>query len=116
MLDSTHGTDGLAGEWLTLEQLGALPFFAGKRLARRLVTNLDPAADGVTPTIKAAVRRQYPAGAVICRAGEYGSTAFLLLEGAATATLGENRLVGHAGLPGERRRPAFPRAPEVCAD
>src|SRR5262249_50830594 len=41
------------------------------------------------PGIKAAVRREYQKGDVICTAGEYGSTAFLVLEGTALATIPE---------------------------
>jgi len=47
--------------------------------------NFAPTAGQREPGIKAAVRRAYQSGDIICKAGEYGSTAFLLLEGAATA-------------------------------
>ena len=91
MPDRAHASDGLTGEWLSLEQLGELDFFrSGKRAFKiKLATNFAPAAGSPEPGIKAAVKREYQPGAVICKAGEYGSTAFLLLEGAATATLGD---------------------------
>jgi Fe-S-cluster-containing hydrogenase component 2/CRP-like cAMP-binding protein len=82
-------SDGLAGQWLSLEEVGALDLFKSSKRAfkAKLSGNFAPAAGQNEPGIKAAVRREYQAGEVICTAGEYGSTAFLLLEGSATATL-----------------------------
>ena len=82
-------SDGLDGQWLSLEELGAHELFTGSKRAFKLKlnTNLEAAPGEREPGIKAVVRREYPAGATICEAGAYGSTAFLLLEGRATAFL-----------------------------
>ena len=84
--------DGLPGEWLSLEQVGQLDFFkSGKRAFKlKLNTNFAPTAGQPEPGIKAAVRREYQSGDLICKAGAYGSTAFLILEGSATASLPEH--------------------------
>jgi Fe-S-cluster-containing hydrogenase component 2/CRP-like cAMP-binding protein/pSer/pThr/pTyr-binding forkhead associated (FHA) protein len=88
----TAGSNGLRGEWLSIEQVAALDFFkSGKRAFKiKLNTNFAPASGTDEPGIKAAVRRQYQKGDVICKAGEYGSTAFLILEGSATAFVPES--------------------------
>jgi hypothetical protein len=81
------GSDGLSGEWLSLEQVSELELFkSGKRAFKvKLSSNFAPTAGQAEPGIKAVVRREYQAGDVICKAGAYGSTAFLILEGTATA-------------------------------
>lgn len=78
---------GLEGQWVSVEELAELELFkSGKRAFKvKINTNFAPQPGQPEPGIKAAVRREYAAGDVICRAGEYGSTAFLLLEGHATA-------------------------------
>ncbi len=87
----TSGPDGLIGQWLSLEELGQLDFFKSKKrpFKIKLNTNFSPAPGDGAPGIKAAVRREYQKGDVICKAGEYGSTAFLILEGSATAAVPE---------------------------
>jgi Fe-S-cluster-containing hydrogenase component 2/CRP-like cAMP-binding protein len=100
--------DGLAGEWLSLEQVGQLDFFkSGKRAFKvKLNSNFAPTAGQAEPGIKAAVRREYQRGDVICKAGTYGSTAFLILEGTATASVPERA----AGTPiAGRTRRSFAR-------
>jgi Fe-S-cluster-containing hydrogenase component 2/CRP-like cAMP-binding protein len=84
-------SDGLVGEWLSLEEINQLDFFQSKKRAFKvkLATNFAPAAGEREPGIKAAVRREYQKGDVICKAGDFGSTAFLILEGRATASLPE---------------------------
>lgn len=79
--------DGLDGEWLSFEDVTQLDLFASSKRAfkARLRNNFAPLAGAREPGIKAAVRRTYQSGDIICNAGEYGSTAFLLLEGSATA-------------------------------
>ncbi|MCC6849506.1 MAG: cyclic nucleotide-binding domain-containing protein [Deltaproteobacteria bacterium] len=82
--------DGLDGQWLSLEEVAELDFFkSSKRAKLKLPTLLGAAPDAGEPGIKAVVRREYEPGEVICEAGAYGSTAFLLVEGAATAFLPE---------------------------
>ncbi len=82
--------EGLEGQWLSFDEVAELDFFkSSKRAKLKLPTLLGAAPDAKEPGIKAVVRREYAAGEVICAAGAYGSTAFLLLEGAATATLPE---------------------------
>src|SRR5262249_6781247 len=83
--------DGLPGQWLTPEDLGELDFFKGTKRAFKIktATNFAPVAGKPEPGIKAAVRREYQKRDVICTAGEYGSTAFLVLEGTALATIPE---------------------------
>ncbi|MGH7787822.1 MAG: cyclic nucleotide-binding domain-containing protein, partial [Candidatus Binatia bacterium] len=85
------GSDGLSGEWLSMEQVSQLEFFkSGKRAFKvKLSSNFAPTAGQAEPGIKAVVRREYQAGDVICKAGAYGSTAFLILEGTATASVPE---------------------------
>jgi Fe-S-cluster-containing hydrogenase component 2/CRP-like cAMP-binding protein len=68
----------------------------------KLPTLLGAGPDSKEPGIKAVVRREYAAGEVICEAGAYGSTAFLLLEGTATASLPERIEV--PGIDGRTRR------------
>ena len=84
-------SDGLTGEWLSLEDVTKLDFFkSGKRaFTVKLKGNFAPVAGQPEPGIKAAVRRTYQKGDVICKAGEYGSTAFVILEGKASAFLPE---------------------------
>lgn len=78
---------GLEGQWVSVEELAELELFKGGKRAFKvkLNTNFAPQPGKPEPGIKAAVRREYKAGDVICTAGEYGSTAFLLVEGSATA-------------------------------
>ncbi|HEY5935053.1 MAG TPA: cyclic nucleotide-binding domain-containing protein, partial [Kofleriaceae bacterium] len=68
----------------------------------KLPTLLGAAPGAKEPGIKAVVRREYAAGDVICEAGAYGSTAFLLLEGTATASLPER--IEARGVEGRTRR------------
>ena len=86
-------SDGLAGRWLSLEDLGRLDFFkSGKSAAKfrsRLNANFELPPGQNEPWLKAAVWREYQPGDVICEAGAYGSTAFLLVEGTASAALPE---------------------------
>jgi len=65
----------LEGDALTVEEMLALPVFQGTSKAL-----LEKNAGAV-------VRRVFPPGAVVCREGEYGSTAFYLLEGEAEVFL-----------------------------
>lgn len=87
--DGSTQSDGLSGQWLALEEIVQLDFFKSNKRAFKvkLNGNFAPTASQPEPGIKAAVRREYQKGDLICKAGEYGSTAFLLLEGSATATL-----------------------------
>lgn len=103
-----RSADGLEGEWVSLEELSRLEAFQGTKRAFKvkLNTNFAPRAGQDEPGIKAAVRRRYAAGEVICRAGDYGSTAFLLVEGKAVARL-PDRTEGR-GVPG-RSRASFAR-------
>jgi Fe-S-cluster-containing hydrogenase component 2 len=95
--------DGLEGQWLSLEEVAELDFFkSSKRAKLKLPTLLGATPDGGAPAIKAVVRRQYAAGDTICEAGAYGSTAFLLVEGTATAFLPD--AVDPPGVPGRKRR------------
>jgi len=95
--------EGLEGQWLSLEEVAELDFFkSSKRAKLKLPTLLGAAPDAKEPGIKAVVRREYAAGDVICEAGAYGSTAFLLLEGTATAALPER--VEVPGVGGRTRR------------
>jgi Fe-S-cluster-containing hydrogenase component 2/CRP-like cAMP-binding protein len=92
--------DGLPGQWLSLDELGQIELFKGSKRAFKvkLNTNLSPVADRPEPGIKAVVRREYQKGDVICKAGDYGSTAFLILEGSATAIVPER--AAPASIPG----------------
>ena len=83
--------EGLEGQWVSVEELAELELFkSGKRAFKvKINTNFSPQAGRPEPGIKAAVRREYQPGQVICSAGEYGSTAFLILEGSATAFVPE---------------------------
>lgn len=83
---ASHGLDG---EWLSGEELAEIDFFKGSKRAYhiKLNTNLGAVPGQREPGIKAVVRREYQKGETICKAGAYGSTAFLLLEGTATASL-----------------------------
>ena len=65
----------LEGETLSYEQLAAIPIFKGCSEAL-LKKNLG-----------AVVRRRFAQGEIICREGEFGSTAFYLLEGEADVFL-----------------------------
>jgi Fe-S-cluster-containing hydrogenase component 2/CRP-like cAMP-binding protein len=95
--------DGLEGQWLSLEEVGELDYFkSSKRAKLKLPTLLGAAPDAKEPGIKAVVRREYAPGDVICEAGAYGSTAFLLLEGHAIAMLPEK--VAPKGVEGRTRR------------
>lgn len=95
--------EGLEGQWLSLEEVAELDFFkSSKRAKLKLPTLLGARPDDKEPGIKAVVRREYAAGEVICEAGAYGSTAFLLLEGTATASLPERIEV--PGVAGRTRR------------
>ncbi|MEO6028816.1 MAG: FHA domain-containing protein [Candidatus Binatia bacterium] len=96
-------SDGLQGQWLSLEEVAELDYFkSSKRAKLKLPTLLGARPDAKEPGIKAVVRREYAAGDVICEAGAYGSTAFLLLEGTATASLPEKTEV--PGVKGRTRR------------
>jgi len=64
------------GEPLSAEELARLPFFQG------------PQARTLEKYPGAVVRRRFRKGEVVCREGEYGSTAFLILEGSATVSIG----------------------------
>src|ERR1700682_3196821 len=90
------GSEGLVGQWLSLEEVSQLDFFkSGKRTFKlKLTSNFAPTPGQREPGIKAAVRREYQAGDVICKAGEYGSTAFLILEGRASAVVQLGRASG----------------------
>lgn len=95
--------DGLEGQWLSFEEVAELDFFkSSKRAKLKLPTLLGAAPDAKEPGIKAVVRREYAAGEVICEAGAYGSTAFLLVEGTATASLPEKN--DPPGVAGRSRR------------
>lgn len=100
----SRSADGLEGEWISLEEISRLELFQGTKRAFKvkLNTNFAPRAGQEEPGIKAAVRRRFAAGETICRAGEYGSTAFLLLEGKAVARL-PDRAEG-VEIPGRSRR------------
>ncbi len=100
---TTRYAEGLQGQWLSLEEVAELDVFkSSKRAKLKLPTLLGARPDGGEPGIKAVVRREYQPGDVICEAGAYGSTAFMLLEGSATATLPERLAV--PGVPGRTRR------------
>src|SRR5258708_12265936 len=72
--------EGLEGQWVPVEELAELELFkSGKRAFKvKLNTNFAPQPGKPEPGIKAAVRREYKAGDVICRAGEYGSSPFFI--------------------------------------
>ncbi len=95
--------DGLSGDWVPIEELTALELFKSTKrpFKVKLASNFAPKPDSNEPAIKAAVRRVYEKGAVICEAGAYGSTAFLLLEGSATAFVPETMRA--ATVPGRSR-------------
>jgi len=59
----------LEGDLLTLEDMQALPVFEGCSAAL------------LKKNVGAVVRRTYAPGEIVCREGEFGSTAFYLLEG-----------------------------------
>jgi Fe-S-cluster-containing hydrogenase component 2/CRP-like cAMP-binding protein len=84
--------DGLSGQWLSLEEIAEIDLFKSSKRAfkLKLSTNFGVTPGQREPGIKAAVRRVYQPGEIICRAGEYGSTAFLLLEGTATSFVPES--------------------------
>ena len=79
----------LHGDALSLEEILALPAFEGCSEAL-LKKNLG-----------AVVRRHYEPDEIICREGEYGSTAFLILEGE-TEVLLETPFAHLVGSPGRR--------------
>jgi len=85
----SHESYGLSGTWLSRDEINELAVFKGGKRAFniKLNVNLAPVANQAEPGIKAIVRREFKAGDIICRAGDYGSTAFLLVEGRATATI-----------------------------
>ena len=95
--------DGLSGDWVPIEELTALELFKSTKrpFKVKLASNFAPKPDSNEPAIKAAVRREYEKGEVICEAGAYGSTAFLLLEGSATAFVPETMRA--ATVPGRTR-------------
>jgi Fe-S-cluster-containing hydrogenase component 2/CRP-like cAMP-binding protein len=94
---TTTRSDGLEGDWLSLEEVVKLDFFQGtdRDLKIKLNANFgtrppskhksDAETPSPEPGIRAAVKRQYQTGDIICKAGEYGSTAFLILTGTAVA-------------------------------
>ncbi|MBI3770235.1 MAG: cyclic nucleotide-binding domain-containing protein [Deltaproteobacteria bacterium] len=96
--------DGLSGQWISLEDIGALELFRSTKRPFKIKLNSNFAARAGTsePGIKAAVRREYRPGDTICEAGAFGSTAFLLLEGTATAFVPEQPRP--APIPGRSRR------------
>ncbi len=96
--------DGLSGQWVSLDELGALELFQSTKrpFKVKLAGNFAPRPGSAEPGIKAAVRREYAAGDVICEAGSYGSTAFLLVEGRATSFVPER--AAPAEIPGRKRR------------
>lgn len=96
--------EGLEGQWVPLDELAELELFkSGKRAFKvKLNTNFAPQQGTPEPGIKAAVKREFGPGELICEAGEYGSTAFLLLEGRATAFVPER--VEPKPVPGRTRR------------
>ncbi len=63
------------GEPLEPEQLAAIPIFQG----------IPPTTLGKYPG--AVVRRRFRRGEMVCREGEYGSTAFFILDGSATVSI-----------------------------
>jgi len=79
----------LHGEPLSLDQILALPAFEGCSKAL------------LNKNLGAVVRRSYAPDEVICREGEYGSTAFLILEGE-TEVLLETPFAHLVGSPGRR--------------
>ncbi|MGH3054570.1 MAG: cyclic nucleotide-binding domain-containing protein, partial [Gaiellaceae bacterium] len=99
-------SDGLAGRWLSLEEIGTLQFFkTGKSAAKfrgRLNTNFEVAPGQSEPWLMAAVWREYEKGDVICEAGTYGSTAFLMVAGSASVALPER--AAPQPVPGRTRR------------
>lgn len=81
------GNGLVGGETLTVEDLAAYEAFEGNKrpFRMKLARNLGLTPDGEAPSIRAVVRRRVPAGDVICRAGDFGASAFLLVEGEARA-------------------------------
>jgi CRP-like cAMP-binding protein len=67
----SYGIELTAGEPVSAEELLTLPMFKG----------ISPAL--LQKNVGAVVRRRFRRGEVICREGEYGSTAFFILEGRA---------------------------------
>ncbi|MEO6026497.1 MAG: hypothetical protein ABIR79_06485, partial [Candidatus Binatia bacterium] len=62
-------SDGLQGQWLSLEEVAELDYFkTSKRAKLKLTTLLGARPDAKEPGIKAVVRREYAAGDVICEA------------------------------------------------
>jgi len=96
--------EGLRGQWVSVEELAELELFkSGKRAFKvKLNTNFAPQPGKPEPGIKAAVKREYAPGQLICEAGEYGSTAFVLLEGSATAFVPQR--ADAKPVPGRTRR------------
>jgi Fe-S-cluster-containing hydrogenase component 2/CRP-like cAMP-binding protein len=106
--------EGLEGQWVSVEELAELDLFkSGKRAFKvKLNTNFAPQPGKPEPGIKAAVRREYQPGELICRAGEYGSTAFLLLEGSALSFVPDR--AEPQTIPG-RSRGSFARIKDMFA-
>jgi Fe-S-cluster-containing hydrogenase component 2/CRP-like cAMP-binding protein len=98
---SVRRSDGLEGEWLGLEELARIPPFRSIKKVK-LNNALRSGPGEAEPAVKAAVRREYQPGEVICTAGEFGSTAFLLLEGRAVARVPERAEA--RPVPGRGRR------------
>src|SRR3972149_4765834 len=67
----SYGIELTAGEPVSAEELLALPMFKG----------ISPPL--LQKNVGAVVRHRFRRGEVICREGEYGSTAFFILEGSA---------------------------------
>ena len=65
----------LRGDALSLEEMQALPIFEGC------------SAGLLKKNVGAVVRRRYAPGDIVCREGEFGSTAFFILEGSADVFL-----------------------------
>ena len=80
------GSEGLVGgEALSLDELAQFGVFDGTKRAfwMKLARNLGTTTGEAGLGIRSVVRRDYRKGEVICRAGEFGASAFVLVEGSA---------------------------------
>jgi CRP-like cAMP-binding protein/Fe-S-cluster-containing hydrogenase component 2/ferredoxin len=75
LVAQTHIAAAADSEPVTLEELQALPFFGGV------------SGTFLSLNRNAVVRRHFKAGELICREGEYGSTAFYILKGSAKVSI-----------------------------
>jgi len=120
----------LPGRWLSLEELGTLDVFKSGKSAtefrRQFNRNFEVTAGDPAPWLKAAVWREYAPGEVICEAGTYGSTAFVIVNGTASVALPEHTVprpitgrtrqaLAHVQRMFQRRTPADHRAPDAVA-